>query len=223
MEKRNGPVVDQKIVPEKSSKGWLWILLALIIIALLAWWWLSNRNHDNTMQTSDTSATPAVVADNTAASDATAAASDTMANTGQMAAADANQPTIVQQLQTYYADNSLTTSGNYDLNFIDFASGSATPQVNDTDTMNQVVAMLTSHPNSKVVLHGYADATGPDSLNDPLSAQRAQAVKKLLVDNNINANRISIAGEGDAHPVATNENPTGRSINRRVTLHVTGK
>ncbi|RTR37499.1 OmpA family protein [Shewanella canadensis] len=66
-------------------------------------------------------------------------------------------------------------------------------------------------------LLGYTDAMGSLDLNQKLSAQRATAVKQILVeDYGFSASRFIVKGMGSESPVASNEKPEGRASNRRV-------
>ena len=51
-----------------------------------------------------------------------------------------------------------------------------------------------------------------------LSLQRANAVKSALVDRGIQASRLETEGAGQNQPVASNDTPEGRALNRRVAL-----
>jgi outer membrane protein OmpA-like peptidoglycan-associated protein len=63
---------------------------------------------------------------------------------------------------------------------------------------------------------GYADSTGTEEHNKDLSARRAIAVKKYLVDNGVDANRVVLGVYGEKMPKAPNSTKRGRAINRRV-------
>lgn len=73
-----------------------------------------------------------------------------------------------------------------------------------------------------VIAVGHADSTGPDSYNQKLSMRRADAVKKFLVSQGIEANRIYTEGKGEKSPIADNKTREGRAKNRRVEVEVIG-
>jgi len=52
---------------------------------------------------------------------------------------------------------------------------------------------------------------------------RANAVKTMLVNDGIAAERISTQGNGQDRPVASNDTDQGRAQNRRIELTVTQK
>jgi len=51
-----------------------------------------------------------------------------------------------------------------------------------------------------------------------LSQRRADAVKKLLVENGIQANQIEALGMGEEFPIAENTTNAGKAKNRRVEI-----
>lgn len=71
-----------------------------------------------------------------------------------------------------------------------------------------------------VLVDGFADNSGSPTLNLALSKQRAEFIKKQLMESGISADEIVAAGKGTDDPVADNSTPEGRSKNRRVEIHV---
>jgi outer membrane protein OmpA-like peptidoglycan-associated protein len=73
-----------------------------------------------------------------------------------------------------------------------------------------------------VEIAGYASSTGSKQQDQKLSEERAANVAKYLRDNqNVPMRRILIpAGYGATHPSATNSDPQGRALNRRVDVKV---
>lgn len=65
---------------------------------------------------------------------------------------------------------------------------------------------------------GYTDSLGSKRYNDELSIRRARAVKVALVQKGFPADRISIDGEGESSPVASNRTEKGREKNRRAVI-----
>lgn len=65
---------------------------------------------------------------------------------------------------------------------------------------------------------GHTDDRGSDDVNLKLSKARAANVARYLQDKGIAASRIEVEGQGEADPVATNAQPYGRALNRRVDL-----
>jgi len=70
-----------------------------------------------------------------------------------------------------------------------------------------------------VQIDGHTDNTGNDSINNPLSLDRAKAVEKRLKEL-ITRDGITfeVTGHGSTKPIADNETEEGRAKNRRVTI-----
>lgn len=73
-------------------------------------------------------------------------------------------------------------------------------------------------PNMHVRVIGHTDSTGSDSVNNPLSMDRAQSVRSYLVNKGVASSRIDTDGKGSYLPVADNSTPSGRARNRRVEI-----
>lgn len=75
-----------------------------------------------------------------------------------------------------------------------------------------------------LTLVGHTDIVGTPEFNYQLSLQRAQNVKRILVeDYGFNPNRFTVMGKGISEPVADNRSSEGRSLNRRVQFIVNNK
>jgi peptidoglycan-associated lipoprotein len=68
----------------------------------------------------------------------------------------------------------------------------------------------------KVKLEGNCDEWGSDEYNFALGLKRANAVKKALVNDGINASRISMVSYGKSNPVCTEHTKACWAKNRRV-------
>jgi outer membrane protein OmpA-like peptidoglycan-associated protein len=73
-------------------------------------------------------------------------------------------------------------------------------------------------PNVRVTIVGHTDSTGSDAINDPLSRERALAVRDYLSTRGVPPSRLSVAGRGSHEPVASNDTEAGRAANRRVEI-----
>ena len=64
---------------------------------------------------------------------------------------------------------------------------------------------------------GHTDADGADAANLDLSKRRAASVKNELTKTfNVNADRLVTDGMGESQPVAPNDTPANKALNRRV-------
>lgn len=76
--------------------------------------------------------------------------------------------------------------------------------------------------NSTVVIEigGHTDSDGTDEHNQVLSERRANSVKDFLVKRGVKPDRIYTHGYGESHPVADNETPAGKKLNRRTEITI---
>lgn len=72
----------------------------------------------------------------------------------------------------------------------------------------------------RVTVIGHTDNTGSDTVNDPLSLHRAQAVKDYLAARGVAGQRVAVQGRGEREPVASNGTESGRAQNRRVEIYL---
>lgn len=97
-----------------------------------------------------------------------------------------------------------------------FNSGKASFQKQTIPVLKAMAAILKEYPTAKFSLEGHTDADGKDTMNQKLSEDRAAAVKNFLVENGIDASRLSSKGFGESMPVDSNKTAKGKANNRRV-------
>lgn len=81
-----------------------------------------------------------------------------------------------------------------------------------------VAANLMRYPNSTIVVIGHTDNTGEAPYNQALSERRAGAVADVLRFAGVPNRRISVLGQGEDRPVASNLSEQGKRLNRRVEI-----
>jgi len=101
-------------------------------------------------------------------------------------------------------------------NGIRFDTGKSTLRPESMGVLNEIFKMLSEHPEVKVSIEGHTDNVGDNDLNQKLSEERAEAVRKQLVSMGINADRLTSKGLGESKPVNTSDTPEGKAENRRV-------
>lgn len=97
-----------------------------------------------------------------------------------------------------------------------FAPGQAQLRPEAAGNLDRVVEFVQGQPGSRVLIEGHTDSTGSANLNQSLSQQRAESVRRALIDLGVDASRIEANGFGDSRPVADNSSGQGRARNRRV-------
>jgi outer membrane protein OmpA-like peptidoglycan-associated protein len=81
-----------------------------------------------------------------------------------------------------------------------------------------IAALAKDVPRSTAVkVEGHTDAIGTDAYNLRLSRQRADAVAAVLKKARPDL-KVTIAGRGESDPIASNDTPGGRALNRRVEI-----
>ena len=68
-----------------------------------------------------------------------------------------------------------------------------------------------------IIVVGHTDSSGTEEYNQKLSVRRAKSVADYLIGrHHISDNRFVVQGYGESAPLADNQTPAGRSMNRRV-------
>ncbi|WP_394755578.1 OmpA family protein [Rhodoferax sp.] len=84
--------------------------------------------------------------------------------------------------------------------------------------LDQFAQGLSSQPNTEIRIIGHTDSTGSDSINNPLSINRAASARDYLAARSVDGRRIQIDGRGSYEPIADNNTERGRAQNRRIEI-----
>ncbi|WP_290736073.1 MULTISPECIES: OmpA family protein [unclassified Fibrobacter] len=90
-------------------------------------------------------------------------------------------------------------------------------------SLAKVAGILSVYQQFNVSIEGNTDNTGSAEHNMKLSQQRADNVKNFLVEQGIDAGRLTAKGLGMTMPIADNKTKEGRQKNRRVDLVIQDK
>jgi outer membrane protein OmpA-like peptidoglycan-associated protein len=101
-----------------------------------------------------------------------------------------------------------------------FAFDSSDLQSAARENLTTLSRSLGEYPNTDVTIVGHTDATGSDSYNQALSERRADSAASYLVQQGVSRDRITSEGRGELEPVASNDDETGRQLNRRVEVAI---
>ena len=100
-----------------------------------------------------------------------------------------------------------------------FDSGKAVLKVGSTKMLVNSLVDIKAKPGWLIVVSGHTDNTGNPKLNQTLSLQRASAVRDWMRDTgDVPEICFAVQGYGESRPVATNDTPEGRALNRRVEI-----
>lgn len=83
-------------------------------------------------------------------------------------------------------------------------------------------ALKAQDADKRMVVEGHTDSQGPDSVNQPLSLNRATAVRDYLVSRGVAAEKIRAVGMGSGKPITDNKTAENRANNRRVEIVIGG-
>ncbi len=89
--------------------------------------------------------------------------------------------------------------------------------------LDDVVKVLTEHPEFDVIIEGHTDSIGEDSVNLELSQLRAQSILNYLASTGVEATRLTATGFGESAPIADNDSKEGRALNRRIEFTISQK
>lgn len=123
----------------------------------------------------------------------------------------------VQAVQVAAAERAVLLT-LYDRTF--FKAGSAEIEGDGYETLQRIAAVLNQYPSTKVTVTGFADNTGNRQYNLALSQRRALMVAAYLLLRGVDAQRITVQGNGSNTPIASNERSAGRQLNRRVEIRI---
>jgi outer membrane protein OmpA-like peptidoglycan-associated protein len=103
-----------------------------------------------------------------------------------------------------------------------FEPDQSTLSPGDKQALDKLASDAAATPNYMIEITGYASSTGTKAQNQKLSDDRATAVADYLRNTaNVPMRRIlAPAGYGATHAAASNADPEGRDINRRVDVKV---
>lgn len=100
-----------------------------------------------------------------------------------------------------------------------FDSGKAVLKTGSTKMLVNSLVGIKAKPGWLIVVAGHTDNTGNAQLNQTLSQKRAEAVRDWMRDTgDVPESCFAVQGYGAGRPVATNDTPEGRALNRRVEI-----
>jgi outer membrane protein OmpA-like peptidoglycan-associated protein len=115
------------------------------------------------------------------------------------------------------SENELTVTLN---NSILFDYNSAELRRESRVTLAELAGVFHRFPETSMVVEGHTDWVGSEGFNQALSERRAASVASDLISRGVDPWRIEGRGWGKSRPIATNETPEGRQLNRRVEIRI---
>jgi outer membrane protein OmpA-like peptidoglycan-associated protein len=188
-----GPTVPGPVARPRAFPWWLVGLLAAIAVVVFAW---GRKDHHQVSRNTS------VVSQDFVAVPLTA---------GGVSALNR------------FLDGSAAPPQRFVLQDLRFQTDSADIEPGSRQVLDDVAAVLTAHPSARVRVEGNTDSTGAPDTNRQLSMARADSTRKYLTERGVDGARIETAGLGASRPLASNDTPEGRAVNRRTELIVTAR
>jgi len=96
----------------------------------------------------------------------------------------------------------------------------ATLRDESIEELNRLIQIMNDNPSLIVEISGHTDGDGSDSYNLRLSDARAQSVVDYLIGSEIYESRMEAKGYGEREPIAPNDTPENKQLNRRTEFKV---
>ncbi len=204
IERRAEPAVTEGA---RARGGRSWLPLALAALAALALLMFLRSRAPRTVETG------------------AAIAKEALAKIDLPGGANISVPegSINYNVARFLGDNAAQAPRTFVFDHLNFETASTRLTPESAATVSDLAVVLKAYPNAQVQLVGHTDNIGTPDSNQALSLARADAVKGMLVNGGVVAERISTRGAGQTQPVASNDTEEGRARNRRLELTVTSK
>lgn len=210
-----GPTEDRPA----GSTWWRWLLLGLALLALLFFLLrgCQDKNPAGTAGESSVSATDTLASDTDGNEPAVRVGVDLPGG---------RKLSVVEHSFTDSLARFLATKGGqaprvFTFDNLTFETDSARITAQARPHVDELIQIMQAYPNLHIRIEGNTDSTGDDATNDPLSGERAETVKQALIQGGIAASRVTTRERGDTKPVASNQTPAGRQMNRRIDVVIT--
>lgn len=104
---------------------------------------------------------------------------------------------------------------------VTFATDSSNISADFYAVLDSVALVINEFEKTYVDVLGHTDSTGAADYNQRLSVARASSVSRYLESQQVLPQRIVTQGMGENAPIASNDTPEGRALNRRVEIRLT--
>lgn len=126
----------------------------------------------------------------------------------------------VKGLMTFDYSIKFELPRTYTLRNVFFDTGKSTLRAVSFKSLNELAEFLKLKKKMVVEIAGYTDNEGSDAANLTLSQHRAETVRNYLIKKGVSPANLKAKGYGETNPIATNDTPEGRQMNRRTEVHI---
>ncbi|MFN6943651.1 MAG: LysM peptidoglycan-binding domain-containing protein [Cytophagaceae bacterium] len=139
---------------------------------------------------------------------------------------DDNSPKLTTEIKYVVKDLHVNKSSQearktlFENIYFDFDSHLIRPEAKKT--LDELITFYKKHPEIQIEMNANTDAIGSGDYNKALSEKRGKAAREYLISKGIPKSAIVINALGMDKPIATNDNPIGRQLNRRVEFSIIG-
>lgn len=203
--------------PKKKGTNWLMWLIAILLLVLLFFWWKSCQGNEVSTNSNDQAAYRDTVALSTPvapAAPATPVETNTPADGTpiELTLTDGQTITVLKggieekMVQFLNSDAYKNATENelkdkwFEFDNIDFVFNSPTELMEQSKTqLNNVMAIIKSYPQTKIVVAGFADKKGTEEVNMGISKERALTIEKYFEKEGLGKQIAKIEGFGETH------------------------
>lgn len=106
------------------------------------------------------------------------------------------------------------------LNHVLFDFDKAVLKAEGKAEVDKLIAEMKKYPGDTVTIEGHTCNIGTHAYNMGLGQRRADAVKKYMVENGIDASRVQTVSFSFDKPAVPNDSPANRKLNRRAEFNI---
>jgi outer membrane protein OmpA-like peptidoglycan-associated protein len=128
------------------------------------------------------------------------------------------ESSFLTTIYKYLSDATATSSRQFVFDDLQFDDTTIRERPDTDKAVANLTQLILAFPSVKLRIEGHTDASGDAAADEKRSLARAESLKALLVKAGVPGSRITTAGLGSEHPVASNDTADGRAKNRRIEL-----
>ena len=103
---------------------------------------------------------------------------------------------------------------------IHFSTASSALTAESTRLLSNLVKVFERFDDLELIIDGHADESGDKLMNQTLSEQRANRVRRFFLEGNLSAKHLYSRGFGEYMPLCSNSTLKGKQCNRRVEITI---